>query len=105
MFFWLKSCRPSAALEAGRARCGARATAFGIAPPKVNLSIKARGELRLPRHFDLREVAPTCILPVRRQGRCVAAWAMVAVGSFEKQASGAGDPALRLGVRALLAES
>jgi len=47
----------------------------------------ARGLSTLPEDHDLRTSAPRCVEgPIRRQGRCAGAWALAAVGSFEKQA-------------------
>lgn len=57
-----------------------RATIF------TRLALAARGWTMLPSKYDFREEYPKCVLPVRRQGICVGAWAMAAVGSFEKQA-------------------
>lgn len=48
--------------------------------------MRAKGLDRLPQGWDLRTVAQTCVPAARQQGRCVGAWALAAVGSFEKQA-------------------
>ncbi|CAE8666601.1 unnamed protein product [Polarella glacialis] len=48
--------------------------------------LRSMGLQDVPYAFSFVESAPGCLMPVRRQGRCVGGWALAAAGSLEKQA-------------------